>query len=81
MLLIGRDPDREKRDHERLRGRFSVRLVALHEASKLDRCRPSKTRTAATALTALLLVTGIFRLISQKLRFVHYVQCRRLRSP
>ena len=34
-----------------------------------------------TALTALLFFTCILRLISQKLRCAHYVQCRRLRSP
>ena len=32
-------------------------------------------------MTALLFFTGILPLISQKLRFVHYVQCRRLRTP
>ena len=47
-----------------------------------DAAPPDATPEACrTALTALLFFTGILRLISQKLRFVHYVQCRRLRSP
>jgi hypothetical protein len=43
--------------------------------------RLSVRSVRVTTLTALLFSSGILRLISQKLLFVHYVQCRRLRSP